>query len=469
MHNKNRDSKRLLMHFAAFSTLILVTNAVAFFLGASIQPPELDERRYADYALNLHDYGIFGLSGSARDKRPAPGNANGPLYPAFMAAIMSIDPAFATSIRCELSRPHDLTSQTSTTEKCPQQYSSLLIAQLILVVIAISALWFATQLLFGCLRISWLASLLVYFSTKPDFFARNLLTENLVLVFFAVLLLSLVAALRSDRLAWWGIVGLALGGLTLTRPEYLYLTYAFLVLGLIKTVISWPEKRGNGSVYALIAFTIVVAPWMARNYLHFAQFAVTGGYADQTVAYRVSYNQMSAEEWKAAFIYWLPGHGETLAKKFLPPLSYAKLGTDPDSYLYKEGAEIFEAGLAAVDGDRNRLTVYLINTEVLEKPVAHFLSSIPLAWRGVLTGKYLAIFGLPSFVILLFFALKKRQISILVLSFPAIFMIAFYAAVSVSIPRYNIYLIYYYGIATSWLGINIWDFMIRNRPIKNHV
>ncbi len=116
--------------------------------------------------------------------------------------------------------------------------------------------------------------------------------------------------------------------------------------------------------------------------------------------------------------------------------------------------EIFEQGLTAVDGDRTLLTGYLLRTEILEKPIAHLLSSVPLAWRGVVTGKYLAVLGLPCFIFLLFFAIKMKHFVIVALSFPALLMIALYAGVSVSIPRYNIYLIYYYGIATAWFLVS---------------
>jgi hypothetical protein len=38
---------------------------------------------------------------------------------------------------------------------------------------------------------------------------------------------------------------------------------------------------------------------------------------------------------------------------------------------------------------------------------------------------------------------------------PAAIMVALYAAVSVSIPRYNVYLIYYYAIATAWAVVSL--------------
>ena len=432
-----------------------------------MSPPELDERRYADYALNLHDFGIFGLSGTARDTQPPPGNANSPLYPAFIATVMRFDMALAESVRCELRKTIKQSIEQAGNSACPQNYTALLFTQLVLVVISMGLLWLTAQMLFGRYCLSWLAGLLAYATTKPDFYARNMLTEILVLVFFAILLFSLTAALRSDKKHWWGVLGAALACLTLTRPEYLYLSAILLVLGTLTTLIKRQFNDWSRLLIPVCTFIIIAGPWVMRNYVHFDTVSITGGYGEKTIAYRASYNRMSEQEWKAAFVYWLPGYGERLATRFLDPQSYAKLGTDENSYLYKEGVEIFEAGLSAVNGKRERLTSYLIRTEILQNPTAHILASMPLAWRGVLTGKYLAVIGLPSFFLLLYYAFRTRQSVLLILCFPAIFMICFYAGASVSIPRYNIYLIYYYAISIAWLACSGFA-LVKNKLTLRH-
>lgn len=438
-----------------FCFFIAAVSAGLFSLSDPMLAPELDARRYTDYALNLVDFETFGLTGSNREKSPTPGNANSPLYPGFLAVAMYLDPGLADSLRCEMSTNDVALPHPS---MCSSNYASITALQLGIAAIALLCIWLTTQQLFGRLTISWLAVILILATTKQNFFAHRLLTENLVLLFFAVLMLALTLALQRDQHRWWSLVGIALALLALTRPEYLYLFYAFAVLAVIVTL--WFLRRSDlfhqCTRIATLIFSaiIVLSPWMARNYHHFGSMALTGGYGDQTIAYRAAYNEMNEQEWKAAFIYWLPGYGEQFAAKYLPPESYKKLGTDANSYLYKEGMEIFEQGLAAVDGDRTLLTGYLLRTEILEKPIAHLLSSVPLAWRGVLTGKYLAVLGLPCFVFLLFFAIKMKHFVIVALSFPALLMIALYAGVSVSIPRYNIYLIYYYGIATAWFLVS---------------
>ena len=418
--------------------------------------PELDARRYTDYALNLLDFGTFGLSGQYRERKPEPGFANSPLYPAFLSIVMHLDTGFADTLRCEMSKKEQ--AGTPLTSPCATDYGLITALQLGFAAIALVCIWLTTQLLFGRLDVSWLAVLLILATTKLNFFAHRLLTENLVLLFFAVLMLCLTLALQRGQYRWWSLLGITLASLALTRPEYLYLYYAFAALAIIialKFLQSRYRRHHAFSAASLIlSGMVVLSPWMARNFHYFDTIALTGGYGDKTIAYRAAYNYMTEQEWQAAFIYWLPGYGELLASKYLTPESYQKLGTDADSLLYRQSADIFERGLVAVNGERDQLTGYLLRTEILNKPLAHVLSSIPLAWRGMLTGKYLAILGLPCFVLLLFFAVKRNHIVIIALAFPALFMIALYAGISVSIPRYNIYLIYYYGVAVAWLLIS---------------
>jgi hypothetical protein len=431
-----------------FGAFMAALSIGLFYVSEPMSPPQLDATRYADYALNIFDHGIFGLTGNQREVKPAPGNANSPLYPAFVALSMWLDPGFADSIRCELGG--HISKHHSGAGQCTKSYGVITALQLTLAALAVMCIWLTTQRLFARLSVSWLASILVVATTKTNFFAHQLLTENLVLLFFALMLLFITLVLQTNQKRWWGLLGTTVGLLTLSRPEYLYLLFAFLLLSIgLGCFFRDRQYWLRNSIFALAAI-IVLSPWVMRNHAHFGHYTLTGGYGDKTIAYRVAYNRMSQQEWRAAFIYWLPGYGEILASKYLPAASYKKLGTDPASYLYKEGTEIFDKGLLAVDGDRKKLTGYLIKTEILDRPVAHFLASVPLAWRGVLSGKYLAIVGLPCFIFLLFYALRNKHYLILALCFPATVLIAFYAAVSVSIPRYNIYLIYYYGIASAW-------------------
>ena len=427
------------MLFAAVATLF-----TAFIQAAYIDTPRptLDALRYVDYALNIHDHGVFGLSGADRANVPQPGNANSPLYPALLAFAIGLDPELRHSLNCALTMPG---------QNCPNELRTIVALQLLISIATACLVWLAATHLFARRGLAWIAALLVLASTKTVFFANHLLTEILVLLFFSALLCSLIRAVQTHRRRWWAGVGFVLGALTLTRPEYLYVAIVLALLGLGAALAGRTTKPRSALAAGVFAFAIVVAPWLARNAHHFGTASVTGGYADIILAYRCAYNDMTLQEWGASFIYWLPGYGEVLAGRLLPESSYSRLGTDADDLLFTGGREIFNRGLAAVDGQRERLAGYLIKTEILGRPLQHAFASIPLAWRGVLAGKYLAIPGLPCLAVLLIIALRRRNWVILVAVLPAAFLVALYAAVSASVPRYNVHLIFYYGIAVSWM------------------
>ena len=438
-------------------SLLLVATLIVSYLQHShydMAPPTLDALRYVDYALNIHDHHVFGLSGPHRDTPPTPGNANSPLYPALLATAFALDPELADSLRCAV-------VERANAQVCPRAYTTILIIQCALVIGALLCLWLAAMRLFRRRTIAWGACGLALASTKPMFYANHLLTEILVLFLFAALMAALVALCDNGRARAWAAVGGILGALTLTRPEYLYLGCILALLGIVCSVRSRREQRVLRLAAGVLSFALVTAPWLVRNEHHFGVAAVTGGYGDVILAYRAAYNRMSPAEWAAAFIYWVPGHGETLAARFLPPALTAKLGTDPGSYLYHDGGEIFDAGLAAVGGDRELLSAYLLRTEILEHPLRHFAASLPLAWRGILAGKYLAVVGVPCLVLLGVTALRRRHGALLLALLPPAVMISLYAAVSVSVPRYNVYLIYYYGIAVSWAFMALIDRHVR--------
>jgi len=434
-------------------SLLLVATLIVGYLQHShyaMAPPTLDALRYVDYALNIHDHHVFGLSGPRREAPPAPGNANSPLYPALLALAFAFDPGLADSLRCAV-------IERGNAAACARDYTTIVVIQCALVVGAVLCLWFTAMRLFARRAIAWGACGLALASTKPMFYANHLLTEILVLFLFAALMAALVAVCDRGGVRAWAAVGGILGALTLTRPEYLYLGGVLACVGFAGIVRSHREGRIARFAAGILAFALVIGPWLARNEHHFGVASVTGGYGDVILAYRAAYNRMSLAEGAAAFIYWLPGYGETLAARLLPPKLTAKLGTDPDSYLYHDGQEIFDAGLAAVGGEREQLAGYLLRTEILAHPVRHFAASLPLAWRGVLAGKYLAVPGLACLALLVIVALRRRQTNLLLVLLPAGVMIGLYAAVSVSIPRYNVYLIYYYGLAVSWACMALID------------
>ncbi|MFP6681092.1 MAG: hypothetical protein VCB07_02725, partial [Gammaproteobacteria bacterium] len=332
-------SKREVIGFLGVTTVIVTLLQMLFF---SVPTPAFDALRYIDYALNIHEHGVFGISGVRRELVPAPNYTNGPLYPAFLASAMWIDPMLQETLHCIAShRGPEVAS-------CSQNYF-VVVLQNMFAIGALFFVWATSRVLFQRYSIALIACVLVLASTKLLFFADRLLTEIIVLFLFAGLMFTLVLAHRGLKPLRVSMIGLIVGLLALTRPEYMYLGYTFILTGIGITLVYRSKTIAIATVYFVLSLGVVVGPWLARNYYHFDKPVITGGYSDVVIAHRMAYNRMSTREWAAAFIYWLPGHGESLARRFLPESTYARLGTGPDTYIHVDSKEIFDNGLAAVD------------------------------------------------------------------------------------------------------------------------
>jgi 4-amino-4-deoxy-L-arabinose transferase-like glycosyltransferase len=96
----------------------------------------------------------------------------------------------------------------------------------------------------------------------------RLLSEPLAGFLLAAAMLAFLSAAESARRARWGITGLLLGALVLTRAEYLPFAPVFALVAL--TLVWRREGRRRGAVCATLVLAgavVVVAPWTIRNAL----------------------------------------------------------------------------------------------------------------------------------------------------------------------------------------------------------
>jgi hypothetical protein len=245
-------------------------------------------------------------------------------------------------------------------------------------------------------------------------------------------------------------MGSALAFLTLVRPSYLYLFYGFTTFFLTFALL----KRHKTDILRFLllgtVFIAAVSPWAIRNKVQFDSFALTSGnYAEAILLQRVSYNDMSWPEVAVSFLYWFPDFGDSLAQKIFPPALTAKLGWDQGSY-YMQG-QAYEAKIQALSdqlGGSDKILNHLIFNQVLT--VKHMVLSLALAWRGLFIAKYWSVLGFISFAGLMVYTLRLGDYRLLALSLPIFFMVAFHAGLSVSIPRYNIPLVFPYALSMAW-------------------
>lgn len=267
------------------------------------------------------------------------------------------------------------------------------------------------------------------------------------------------------------ILGLLMGLLVLTRPSYIYLSYAFIFYYAV-TFFLWPQQKNQDkirkSLFYVISFALTISPWIIRNYLNFSNFAITDGYASVILTQRVYYNLMNWQEYWASFIYWFPKYGETLAQLFLNEEHYYRLGWQHPESFYDKANKVFikESILAA--GGQEKHQWYLIKNYILADLFKHFAVTIPIMIRGMWAGSYLSILGIISFVPTLIILKRNDKLKrFLFFIFPSIFMLIFHASVSVNVVRYNIPLVTIYGLSSAIILTSIAEWFYRKFLRKN--
>jgi len=198
----------------------------------------------------------------------------------------------------------------------------------------------------------------------------------------------------------------------------------------------------------VIGFVATVMPWALRNKIQFGSYTLTsGGYAEAILIQRTIYNQMSWPEVGVAMIHWLPDFGDSLTKKMFSEHLYNKLGWGPGAYSDQQYNEQLRT-LSEELGGKEKIFGHLIKEEVLTPK--HVAVSVPLALRGTFISKYWGLAGFIAFIALLIQTLKKKDYSLLIMSLPLFYMVAFHAGLSVSIPRYNLPLVTLYAMSLAW-------------------
>ena len=77
-----------------------------------------------------------------------------------------------------------------------------------------------------------------------------------------------------------------------------------------------------------------------------------------------------------------------------------------------------------------------MRSAILERPLTHLATTIPLFYRGIWGDEFVVI-GLPLFVAAIVAAARERNWLMLLLLSVGAFNLVFYAAFSLNIPRYQ--------------------------------
>ncbi len=435
---------------------LLGTLALHFMVSARLpaSAPQSDARVYVKLALGLSEFGVFGRY---RDAEHAPQAAMdvAPLYPWVVAQLMKRDGALRDTLRCSVTR------RGAKAAPCPHVFQTLVYAQTALLMLALTLLW-ATAYVWTarplCAWAAWLAALGA--GIVPEY-APVVLTEALILPLGGLFIFALALYIKRYGTAWpLLLAGLALGLLALTRPSFWYLLLASFGFSVLLAMV--PRRRSTAAALLLMCAMggAVTGPWLVRNQVQFDRLALSGGdYGGRSLMQRLAYNDMTLTEFGAAFIYWLPDWGDTLARAVLPPSSYVRLGWDDQRSFYRQGVARMRADMRA--GVVKSEVDTLLRNEVLSHPIRHARATLALAWRGIFIGKTWGLVAWLCAAAALWRGWRTRNTDYLLLCLPALFLCLFQAAVSVSIPRYNLLFLPPLALA---MGMQLERIAPRRRP-----
>ena len=437
---------------AALALILLVTGALwarqpvrslndfdqPFYLG--IAHDMLQEHRFTD--------GFMFAAPDQAGQRPS-GMRFAPLYPALLAAAASLDGRLRAGMDC-------VVAGADKDAACPRAAPLMRWVQFGALAGFFWLLWWMARRTGGAAS-GWLA-LVLAFGTAPLLLGSVdvMMTEVTTLVLSTAAMAAGVAAAGQAgrrRVAWAAGAGVLLGLAALTRPAFLYLIPASVV-GVVLAGRAWPAAGAFGAAAGL-----TLAPWVARNAVMMGRPALTYGYDSHTLVQRIAFDAMTWGEYAQSYLCWLPD-GTSLGRRFLGPAGCDRFGWDehPGSFYALGLRHLLPETLAASGGYPHHLS-YLLGHYVLRMPVWHAMVSVPLALRGAYVAHWWGFVLFWAAVGLTWAARPWRALEdetmwrpgVLLLAWPAWFMLAFNASVAVNQVRYNMLLIPLYALAGAWL------------------
>jgi hypothetical protein len=443
----------------ATRSLLWLTSFVVLAVVITGQPSkrlrDFDQSFYTTIAYDIERHGVFSngifdRTDSTRDI-PAPGMFFVPGYPLLVLAAMKMDARFGKAARCSVESNHGLRDEST----CEDYALPIHLAHAFLLAVAVFAFAVAAELIFGSARVFWLAGALatVSFAAERDDLFSFIMTESMTVALCSLVMLCALLAWQTSRLRFFAVTGLFLGLLCLTRPSFVVLLPILVLISLLNGL--WlapiPARRLPRAILAfLIAFLVVVGPWILRNQLSVGKLGLTEEYASAVLIERLAYNGLTPGEFVRMFAYCVPALGDIAFDK-------ESVTGSMHRFNYHTPDSIFHAGRGHRDTllqQHTRLDP-LISRIVLDEMRTnwwrHLLVSIPLGWCGALVGGFWALVTLPLFVLACVQAARRRRPDLLLYTMPALAMLVLHALLANESTRYNLILIGPYCAGAAWL------------------
>jgi len=432
-----------------FAILLLLLAVSMLTLG--LKPGKLtvagsDAPQYLDGAYHLFHHQTFTQADSIAFSPPAIGREPG--YALFLAGLMALDANFARY------SPDCLGSSDGCDPRIFRVASAANLALIGLTGIIMFGVGLLVCRNVGAAVIAG-GYLLLNFQMNKGWV--DPVSDRLAVFLVSLTLLAVAWAWRGERPWRWGLVGLALAALTLTKA--VFLTYVLLacVAGGLAALRRPAARRRIGAAVGLllIVYGILVGGWMARNWSVEGQFRLTDARGGIALSTREVFNHMTPEQYRAAFVYWLRGPGVGMARRMFPAEVVDPFDLDRRGGFYDRGQngyparvdEIMQArGLSALQA--GAIVDHQIIRAILARPLTHIVTTLPLFYRGIWIDEFIVL-GLPLFFWMGVRAIRRRQPLVLLLLSMGAFNLLFYAAFSLNISRYQMTAVPEIGLAVA--------------------
>jgi len=440
---------KILLGFLTFAVLV---TAIVTRLPKTLS--DFDQSFYLTIAYDLNRHGVFsnGVFDNVDSTRevPPPGMFFVPGYPLVVLAAMKLDARFAKAVECTVIAAR----QKEGTIRCEAYQTSVRVIHAALLALGVVAIAFAGSLIFASTRVFWIAGVLTTagLAIEADIFSF-VMTESLTFSLYSVTMSFAVLAWKRGNLMWWGLTGLLLGLLCLTRPSFVVLIPGILLLiaagsYLIETT-TRPSAWKSAAVF-VTAVALTIGPWILRNHVSVGKWGLTEEYGSAVLIERFAYNDMTPMEFITAFPYCTPGLGDLLFDQVYG-------GDSMHRFVYHTGHSFFHVGRGRRDmlvkehGRLDPLIGDIVRKEMRADWWRHLLVSIPLAWCGLWAGWIVGLVIVPLFAWASVRAIRQREPVLLLYAAPAIMMLGLHGAVANHYTRYNLILIGPLAVGAAWM------------------
>src|SRR5215470_692909 len=394
---------KVLLGFLAF--VVLVT-AITIRRPKSLS--DFDQSFYLTIAYDLDRHGVFsnGVFDNVDSTRevPPPGMFFVPGYPLLVLAVMKVDARFAKAVECSVTA----VSRDTDTSVCDAYETPVRVIHAGLLALAVVAIALCGSLIFASTPVFWIAGALATAGFAAEAFIFSyVMTESLTVSLYSVTMLLAVLAWKRGDIKWWGLTGLFLGLLCLTRPSFVILIPGVLLLIAAgsrlfdaktldaKTLEAKirPSAWKSAAVFVTVV-ALTIGPWILRNHFSVGKWGLTEEYGSAVLIERFAYNDMSPTEFFTAFPYCTPGLGDLLFDQVYGRDSMHR-------FVFHTRDSFFHVGRGRRDmlvqehGRLDPLIGDIIREEMRTDWWRHLLVSIPLAWCGMWAGWIVSLILIP--------------------------------------------------------------------------